>query len=190
MRSPATESTVRQRRPLQLVPRFNAGKIPERWAITVLKDHKAAAKTVDMARRSGSGSGASLGDAARGGTTLAVKDLALDTQPWPAYPLQNPERVSRLLRLFSSPRKRLGLEPDELLIFLAIGYLCTRVSHGVVQITPTSLVNVSALLGIPKETVRRKTARLAQRDYVSCTVKGVLIKEIKLWCEMLERVLA
>ncbi len=121
---------------------------------------------------------------------MPLNEPALDDSSWPAHALRNPDKVARLLRLFSSPRKRFGLTPDEVLIFLAIGFLCTKASNGVIQITAVSLVSVSALLGIPKETIRRKTARLAQRHYVSCSSKGVLIKEVKLWCEMLERVLA
>lgn len=119
-----------------------------------------------------------------------LNESALEAQAWPANALRNPDKVARLLRLFSSPRKRFGLTPDEVLIFLAIGHLCTRASNGVIEITAVSLVNVSALLGIPRETIRRKIARLAERHYVSCSSKGVLIKEVKLWCEMLERVLA
>ncbi|WP_439361557.1 hypothetical protein [Bradyrhizobium sp. DASA03007] len=96
----------------------------------------------------------------------------------------------RLLRLFSSPRKRLGLTPDEVLIFLAIGYLCTTTTNCVVQLTPIGLIDVATLLGIPKETVRRKTGRLAALEYVSCTPKGVMIKQPKVWCDMLNRALA
>ena len=104
--------------------------------------------------------------------------------------LQNREKVARLLRLFSSPRKRLGLTPDELLIFIAIGYLGTRIANGAIQIIPISVVDVSSLLGIPRETVRRKAVRLADLDYIQNTSKGILIREIKVWCQMLERAVA
>ena len=104
--------------------------------------------------------------------------------------LQNREKIARLLRLFSSPRKRLGLTPDELLIFIAIGYLGTRIANGVIQIIPISVVDVSSLLGIPRETVRRKAMRLADLDYIQNTPKGILIKEIRVWCQMLERAVA
>ena len=104
--------------------------------------------------------------------------------------LQNREKVARLLRLFSSPRKRIGLTPDELLIFIAIGYLGTRIANGAIQIIPVGIVDVSSLLGIPRETVRRKAVRLADLDYIQNTSKGILIREIKVWCQMLERAVA
>ncbi|EGP10256.1 hypothetical protein CSIRO_0032 [Bradyrhizobiaceae bacterium SG-6C] len=104
--------------------------------------------------------------------------------------LQNREKVARLLRLFSSPRKRLGLTPDELLIFIAIGYLGTRVANGAIQMMPIGVIDISSLLGIPRETVRRKAIRLAGLDYILNTPKGILIKEITVWCQMLERAVA
>ena len=104
--------------------------------------------------------------------------------------LQNREKVARLLRLFSSPRKRLGLTPDELLIFVAIGYLGTRVANGAIQMMPIGVIDISSLLGIPRETVRRKAIRLAGLDYILNTPKGILIKEITVWCQMLERAVA
>jgi hypothetical protein len=88
------------------------------------------------------------------------------------------------------PRKRLGLTPDELLIFFAIGYLGTKITASTIQVIPIGIIDVSALLGIPKETVRRKTMRLVDLDYVQTTPKGVLVKEIKVWCQMLERAVA
>lgn len=107
-----------------------------------------------------------------------------------AYALQNRDKVARVLRSFASPRKRLGLTSDELLIFFAVGYLCAKVSPGGhLQVTPVGLVDVSALLGIPKETIRRKIRRLAALEYVSCGPKGVLIDEIGLWGELLDQLL-
>lgn len=122
---------------------------------------------------------------------LELKQATFETDHhWPGYVLQNRDTTARLLRLFASPRKRLGLTSDELLIFFAIGYLCTTVTDGAVQVSPIALVDVSAFLGIPKETVRRKTVRLVDLDYVSCTTKGVLIKQVRIWCEMLDRAFA
>ncbi|WP_315756819.1 MULTISPECIES: hypothetical protein [unclassified Bradyrhizobium] len=99
--------------------------------------------------------------------------------------LQNRERIARLLRLFSSPRKRKGLRPEELLIFFAIGYLGIRISNCTVQIIPIGMVEVAALLGIPKESVRRKVMRLVELDYVITTPKGVFVKDVRVWCQML-----
>ncbi|MBR0828567.1 hypothetical protein JQ596_23815 [Bradyrhizobium manausense] len=141
----------------------------------------------DVMRKAGSPEQGDVAEPAPGPT---VSRAALGVQQRQAYVLQNRNRIGKLLRVFSSPRKRLGLTPDELLVFFAIGYLSTTISNGAIQITPIGLVDVSVLLGIPKETVRRKTARLAGLDYVSCTPKGVLVKDVKFWCETLERALA
>ncbi|WP_426409680.1 hypothetical protein [Bradyrhizobium ganzhouense] len=119
-----------------------------------------------------------------------IKHPSFDVFRQQAHVLQNREKIARLLRLFSSPRKRLGLTPDELLIFFAIGYLGTRITGSTIQVIPIGIIDVSALLGIPKETVRRKTIRLVDLDYVQTTPKGVLVKEIKVWCQMLERAVA
>jgi hypothetical protein len=104
--------------------------------------------------------------------------------------LKNRDKIARLLRVFSSPRKRLGLTPDELLIFFAIGYLSATISSGAIQIIPIGMTDVSTLLGIPKETVRRKTIRLVDLEYVASTPKGVFVKDIGVWCQMLERAVA
>ncbi|MEY9538045.1 hypothetical protein ABIE85_001105 [Bradyrhizobium diazoefficiens] len=105
----------------------------------------------------------------------------------PLAMLQNRERIARLLRTFSSPRKRLGLTPDELLIFFAIGYLGTTLTNGAIQKMPIGLIDVSTLLGIPKETVRRKAMRLVDIEYLESTPKGLFVKEIKMWRQLLER---
>jgi len=131
---------------------------------------------------------AARADVDQTGRELELKHATFESdRHWPDYVLQNRDTTARLLRLFSSPRKRLGLTSDELLIFFAIGYLCSTIADGAVQVSPIALVDVSAFLGIPKETVRRKTARLVGLDYVTCTTKGVLIKQVKIWCEMLDR---
>jgi hypothetical protein len=129
------------------------------------------------------------GDVDLPGAEPGLKRSAFEHQSWQTHLLQDRDKIGRLLRLFSSPRRRFGLTPDELLIFFAIGYRGTTMTHGAVQVTPISLIEVSSLLGIPKETVRRKTARLADLDYVICTPKGVVVKEVKLWCDMLGKAL-
>lgn len=105
-----------------------------------------------------------------------------------AHMLQHRERIGRLLRSFSSPRKRLGLTPDELLIFFSIGYLGTTCAGGAtITVVPVSIIEISSFLGIPKETVRRKITRLTTLDYVNSTPKGILVKEVGVLCQMLER---
>lgn len=126
-------------------------------------------------------------DGDRASLLSAVKQPSFDAFRQQANVLQNREKIARLLRLFSSPRKRLGLTPDELLIFFAIGYLGTKVANDAIQVTPIGIVDVASLLGIPRETVRRKTMRLVDLDYVESTSKGLFVKELNVWCQMLGR---
>jgi hypothetical protein len=112
---------------------------------------------------------------------------SFDARNQQAHVLYEREKIARFLRMFSSPRKRLGLTPDEILIFFAIGYLSTSVSNDLIQMTPISYADVALLLGIPKETVRRKTIRLVDIDYVRCSSKGIFVKQLEIWCQMLER---
>jgi hypothetical protein len=98
------------------------------------------------------------------------------------------ESVAQLLKLFTSARKRPGLAPDEVLIFFAIGYLSLSVSEGVVFMRSVRLADVATLLGMAKESVRRKTLRLADVDYVSTSRDGILMKRLDIWCRMFERV--
>jgi hypothetical protein len=94
---------------------------------------------------------------------------------------QKRQDLGSLLSLFSSARRRVGLSADEVLIFLAIGYLSASVSKSVVATCPTSYSEISSLLGIPKETVRRKTIRLVDLEFVRSTPKGVLVGKIDKW---------
>jgi hypothetical protein len=123
----------------------------------------------------------------RPGDLPALKQPSFDAFCQQAQVLQHRDKIARLLRVFSSPRKRLGLTPDELLIFFGIGYLGTRIVNPAIQVVPISIIEVSALLGIPKETVRRKIMRLVDLNYVESTPKGILVKDVKVWCQMLER---
>jgi hypothetical protein len=126
------------------------------------------------------------GDEPSSGDSLSLREPS-DLYQKQARVLQSRERIAQLLRVFASPRKRLGLAPDELLIFFAIGYLGTKLSNGTIQVLPIGMIDVATLLGIPKETVRRKILRLVQLEYVSCSPKGVFVKEVRVWCQMIER---
>jgi hypothetical protein len=126
-------------------------------------------------------------DTDRAGLRPTLRHPSFDAYRKQAQVLQNRDKIARLLRAFSSPRKRLGLTPDELLIFFAIGYLSTTISNGAIHVLPIGMIDVSSLLGIPKETVRRKTLRLVDLEHVGSTPKGVFVKETRVWCQMLER---
>jgi hypothetical protein len=121
------------------------------------------------------------------GNLPALRQPSFEAFSQQAQVLQHRDKIAKLLRVFSSPRKRLGLTPDELLIFFAIGYLGTKILNAAIQVVPVSIIEVSQLLGIPKETVRRKAMRLVDLNYVESTPKGILVKEVKVWCQMLER---
>jgi hypothetical protein len=98
-------------------------------------------------------------------------------------------RAAKLIRLFSSARKRPALTADELLVFLAVGYLNVSTTGGdVIVIRPISLTEIAKLLGMPKETVRRKTTRLVDIEYVESTTKGIVIRQLSDWCRMLESI--
>jgi len=97
------------------------------------------------------------------------------------------DKAAKLIRLFSSARRRPAPTTDELLVFLAVGYLnVSMTGSDVIVIRPISLIEIAKLLGMPKETVRRKTTRLVDIDYVESTTKGIVIRQLSDWCRMLE----
>jgi hypothetical protein len=97
-------------------------------------------------------------------------------------PVQSPPRsLAKLLRTFGAMRLRRDLTADEALIFLALGYLGVSQVDGCVRAMPVACLDVSDLLRIPRETVRRKVARLAKKDLVSITSHGVFVENIAEW---------
>src|SRR6185312_2991622 len=113
---------------------------------------------------------------------------ATDASAW-CLSMQQPqqrEKVARLFRLFSSARRQPGLTSDEVLIFFAIGYLSLSMSKNVVLMRSVRFSDVAVALGIPKETVRRKTMRLTDLDYVSVCRSGISVKKFEVWCRMFE----
>jgi hypothetical protein len=99
------------------------------------------------------------------------------------------ELVARFLRGFSSARKRSGLTADEVLIFFAIGHLSASALRDIVLVRPVKLVDVAVMLNIPKETVRRKSMRLVDIDYVSMSREGVRIRQLDVWIRMFESII-
>ena len=121
---------------------------------------------------------------------LESKSLST-TLPWDptsqqTHILLKRKKIGQILHLFCSGRRRLGLTPDEILIFFAIGYLSASTSDNLIIMNPTSYAEVALLLGIPRETVRRKTIRLVDLEYVGATSKGIFIRELDNWCQMFE----
>lgn len=112
-----------------------------------------------------------------------------------ASPAQDPtigldvlsRRIGRALRHFGAARKQQGLDADDVLILLALGHLGLRLSGGRLrEIAPASCADVSKLLDIPKETVRRKAARLAAAELVEVNARGVRLRDVALFQELSE----
>ncbi|WP_156971176.1 hypothetical protein [Beijerinckia mobilis] len=90
-------------------------------------------------------------------------------------------QVAKLLRAFGNIRRRRSLSADEYLIFLAIGQLSLASSKAILTVKPTTYHDISVALKIPKETVRRKVARLVDNDLVYITPQGVMLKNVDEW---------
>lgn len=90
-------------------------------------------------------------------------------------------RINQMLSVFGSARLRRGLTADELLIFLAAGQLSFVPEAPVQTAKPVTYVAISYLLGIPKETVRRKALRLIELGLVECTPPGITVADLAGW---------
>jgi mannose/fructose/N-acetylgalactosamine-specific phosphotransferase system component IIC len=100
------------------------------------------------------------------------------------------ESLGKLLRGIGEARVLRRLTVEEALIFLAVGYLgISETKRGTVTITPISCVDIAAILGIPRETVRRKATALAIRKLVSVTARGIVIVELDQWRDFAEEIL-
>jgi len=98
------------------------------------------------------------------------------------------DRLEKLLRALTDARQRLVLTPDEVLIFLALGQLGLAPSSAGIAISPVTCSDISDLLKMPKESVRRKAARLVQVNLAAHTTRGILIKNVDEWCGLAEAV--
>jgi hypothetical protein len=96
--------------------------------------------------------------------------------------------MGKVLRAFGLARVADRMTSDEVLIFLALGHLgLTANSRGVV-IRPVTCLDLAEMLHIPKETVRRKVARLADMQLAEATTRGVLIKNQDEWRRLAEAI--
>lgn len=94
--------------------------------------------------------------------------------------------LGKLLRAVGGVRVRRDLTADEVLVILAVGYLGISDAHGGLRTTPVSCQDVSHLLKIPRETVRRKAARLLKKDLLVITPQGLLIEDIAGWRRLVD----
>lgn len=89
--------------------------------------------------------------------------------------------MDRMLAAFGRLRDRRHMTPDEVLIFLAIGRLGVSASSLGVAVHPVTCLDVSKLLKIPAETVRRKAGRLVEAELLARTARGLLVRNIEEW---------
>lgn len=96
------------------------------------------------------------------------------------------QRVGKVLRAFGLTRGADRLTADEVLIFLALGHLGQTANSRGVSIRPVTCLDLAALLHMPRETVRRKVARLVEMQFAEATTRGVLIRNQDEWGRLAE----
>jgi CRP-like cAMP-binding protein len=94
----------------------------------------------------------------------------------------NTKNLARILGVAGAAR-RLRMSIDEAFIFMAIGHLGISLSRAGFAVKPISCADVAQLLGIPKETVRRKALRLVALGLISKNTKGLTIDKIDDWLD-------
>lgn len=99
------------------------------------------------------------------------------------------QRAGRLLRLFGAARRSRAMTADDVLLFVALGHLGQLAISSGVSVRPVTCQDLSALLAIPKETVRRKLARLVELGLAESTTRGALIKDHDEWRRLAARLL-
>lgn len=100
-------------------------------------------------------------------------------------------RLQSLLSVFlliDGVRKALSLDTEEALLYLGIGYLNTeRIqqmgSHG--YIAATNVSSVADFVNLPKETARRKIARLTEAGLV-VNSGGIVVADVGRWFQFIE----
>lgn len=92
------------------------------------------------------------------------------------------ESLARILGVASAAR-RLRMSIDDAFIFMAIGHLGLSQSRAGYAVKPVSCADVAQLLGLPKETVRRKALRLVVLGLIAKNAKGLTIDKIDDWLD-------
>ena len=112
---------------------------------------------------------------------------ALDERRRPVDGL-DPERAAALSRRAGSfcaaaraARAGDGLTAEELVIYLAVGHLGVDTSTRIPRLTPRTYLEIAEFLAIPRETVRRKAARLVDRDLLQLGRGGVVVRDVEAW---------
>jgi len=115
-------------------------------------------------------------------------DQAITRSSWSAVEITAAGRsLDKILESFGDVRDEQDLTSDEALIFLAVGRLGLTPSTMGVAVHPVTCLNVSELLKIPTETVRRKAGRLVERGFFVRTTRGLLVKRVDEWRRLAEK---
>jgi len=90
--------------------------------------------------------------------------------------------ASRFFRVLNSLKTRFGVEFDEIIIFFGLGRLNFDPSQGPMMfVKPVNILSLSEFLIIPRETLRRKLLRLEEKELVTRTSYGYVVKDVASW---------
>jgi CRP-like cAMP-binding protein len=95
-------------------------------------------------------------------------------------------RSGDLLRAVIAARAEDGLTSEDLVIYLAVGHLGVDGAGPIPRLTPRTFLDIAGFLGIPRETVRRKLGRLADRGFVEIGPGGVVVRDVAVWLRHVE----
>lgn len=95
---------------------------------------------------------------------------------------------ARFFRMLDGLRTKHQLEFDEVLAFFALGRLNFDDSQNLMFVKPTNIVSLAAFLGMPRETLRRKLTKLEERDLVSRSSYGFVVKQVATWQRIAEAI--
>jgi len=92
-------------------------------------------------------------------------------------------RLRRVLSTFGTTRRSERLGADDVLIFIALGQLAWSSDEDAMsKLVPCG--EISELLGIPRETVRRKADRLVGLRLATWTSRGLRLRDEARWADM------
>lgn len=95
---------------------------------------------------------------------------------------------ARFFRLLDGLKTKHQIEFDEVLVFFALGRLNFDDSQNLMFVKPTNIVSLAAFLGMPPETLRRKLAKLEERDLVLRSNYGFVVKNMPTWQRIAEAI--
>ena len=119
---------------------------------------------------------------------MQTSNTAIERQRAPSEFAAASRRLEGLFQMLRRARKCLHLSVDEAAVFLALGQLSLSQGRSGLIIQFVACAEVSEYLGIPKETVRRKIARLADVGLAHISPRGVVIKNESAWLRCVEEI--